>query len=133
MKEKYLSQNMLINYQGDKKLPLTPRIELTPDEKEEFYILSITSTDTPGLLYKVARILASYKISIHSQKSQLLAKKLKMFFSEKESLLKRNRNHQDRNRSMRKFNIESIYDHRITLYPNESCLSKSTTYPHMLL
>ena len=57
-----------------KNFPLTPRIELTPDEQEEFYILSITSTDNPGLLYKVAKVLASHKMSIHSAKIQLLAK-----------------------------------------------------------
>ena len=71
-----------------KNFPITPRIELTPDEKEEFYILSITSTDTPGLLYKVASILASYKISIHSAKISTLGEKVEdVFLVKKESLL----------------------------------------------
>ena len=71
-----------------KNFPLTPRIELTPDEKEEFYILSITSTDTPGLLYKVANILASHKISIHSAKISTLGEKVEdVFLVKKESLL----------------------------------------------
>ena len=71
-----------------RNFPITPRIELTPDEKEEFYILSITSTDTPGLLYKVASILASYKISIHSAKISTLGEKVEdVFLVKKESLL----------------------------------------------
>ena len=71
---------MLIDYQGDKKLSINSPIELTPDEKEEFYILSITSTDTPGLLYKVANILASHKISIHSAKISTLGEKVEDVF-----------------------------------------------------
>ena len=71
-----------------KNFPLTPRIELTPDEKEEFYILSITSTDNPGLLYKVAKVLASHKISIHSAKISTLGEKVEdVFLVKKESLL----------------------------------------------
>ena len=71
-----------------KNFPLTPRIEFNPDEKEEFYILSITSTDTPGLLYKVASILASHKISIHSAKISTLGEKVEdVFLVKKESLL----------------------------------------------
>ena len=70
-----------------KNFPLTPRIELTPDEKEEFYILSITSTDNPGLLYKVAKVLASHKISIHSAKISTLGEKVEdVFLVKKESL-----------------------------------------------
>lgn len=74
-----------------RNFPITPRVELTLDEKEEFYILSITSTDTPGLLYKVARILASYKISIHSAKISTLGEKVEdVFLVKKKSLLTEN-------------------------------------------
>ena len=71
-----------------KNFPLTPRIELTPDEQEEFYILSITSTDNPGLLYKVAKVLASHNISIHSAKISTLGEKVEdVFLVKKEMLL----------------------------------------------
>ena len=71
-----------------KNFPLTPRIELTPDEKEEFYILSITSTDTPGLLYTVANILASHKMSIHSAKISTLGEKVEdVFLVKRQKLL----------------------------------------------
>ncbi|MDA9718979.1 [protein-PII] uridylyltransferase [Betaproteobacteria bacterium] len=71
-----------------RNFPLTPRIELIPDEKEEFYILNITSTDNPGLLYKVATVLASYKISIHSAKISTLGEKVEdVFLVKREKLL----------------------------------------------
>ncbi len=63
-----------------RNFPLTPRIELTPDEKAEFYILSITSIDNPGLLYTVANILASHNFSIHSAKISTLGEKVEDVF-----------------------------------------------------
>ncbi len=56
-----------------RNFPLTPGIELTPDEKEEFtfYLLP---TDTPGL-YKVASILAFTKYPYIRQKISTLGEK----------------------------------------------------------
>ena len=42
--------------------------------------MSITSTDNPGLLYKVASVLASHKISIHSAKISTLGEKVEDVF-----------------------------------------------------
>ena len=71
-----------------KKLSFNTPDRINPDEQEEFYILSITSTDNPGLLYKVAKVLASHNISIHSAKISTLGEKVEdVFLVKKEMLL----------------------------------------------
>ena len=52
--------------------PVSPAVDLRPDERGAYHILSIVASDRPGLLYGVARLLARYGISLQSAKINTL-------------------------------------------------------------
>ena len=52
--------------------PIPPAVDLRPDERGTFHSLSIVASDRPGLLYRVARLLANYKLSLYSAKVNTL-------------------------------------------------------------
>jgi [protein-PII] uridylyltransferase len=52
--------------------PISPSIELRPDERGSHYSLSIIASDRPGLLYGIARILSTYGVNLHSAKINTL-------------------------------------------------------------
>ncbi len=46
--------------------PITPEVHILPDEKGQYFALSIIAGDRPGLLYGIARGLGKYDISLHT-------------------------------------------------------------------
>ncbi|HEX7054132.1 MAG TPA: [protein-PII] uridylyltransferase [Burkholderiales bacterium] len=52
--------------------PISPVVDIRPDERGAFHVLSIVATDRPGLLYGVARILARYRVSLHTARINTL-------------------------------------------------------------
>ncbi len=46
--------------------PITPEVHILPDEKGQYFALSIIAGDRPGLLYDIARVLGKYEISLHT-------------------------------------------------------------------
>lgn len=52
--------------------PVSPVVDLRPDERGAFQVLSIVATDRPGLLYGVARILARYHVSLQTARINTL-------------------------------------------------------------
>jgi [protein-PII] uridylyltransferase len=46
--------------------PITPQVDIRPDERGTSHVLSVTGGDRPGLLYEVARVLVGYGISVHT-------------------------------------------------------------------
>ena len=48
--------------------PIPPAVEVRPDERGTYHSLNIVASDRPGLLYSVARRLASYHLNLHSAK-----------------------------------------------------------------
>ena len=52
--------------------PIPPAVDLRPDERGAYHSLNIVASDRPGLLYRVARQLANYKLSLHSAKVNTL-------------------------------------------------------------
>ena len=52
--------------------PITPVVDLRPDERGAYHVLSIVAADRPGLLYAVARLLAADRINLHSAKINTL-------------------------------------------------------------
>lgn len=52
--------------------PISPSIDLRPDERGSHYSLSIIASDRPGLLYGLARILSTYGVNLHSAKINTL-------------------------------------------------------------
>jgi [protein-PII] uridylyltransferase len=52
--------------------PISPVVDLRPDERGAYHVLSLVAADRPGLLYAVARILTAHRISLHSARINTL-------------------------------------------------------------
>jgi [protein-PII] uridylyltransferase len=52
--------------------PISPAVDIRPDERHAFHILSIVASDRPGLLYGVARTLARYHINLQTARINTL-------------------------------------------------------------
>jgi [protein-PII] uridylyltransferase len=52
--------------------PISPVVDIRPDERGTYQVLSIVASDRPGLLYSVARTLGDYHISLYSAKINTL-------------------------------------------------------------
>jgi [protein-PII] uridylyltransferase len=58
-----------------KNFPILPEVQIRPDEKGAYHYLSIIAGDRPGLLYRVARVLDQYGISVHTAKINTLGER----------------------------------------------------------
>ncbi|MBI2752727.1 MAG: [protein-PII] uridylyltransferase [Betaproteobacteria bacterium] len=52
--------------------PISPAVDIRPDERGAYHVLSIVAADRPGLLYGMARLLAGYRINLHSARINTL-------------------------------------------------------------
>ena len=52
--------------------PISPRVDIRPDERGTYHALSIVAADRPGLLYGVARILARYRVNLQTARINTL-------------------------------------------------------------
>jgi [protein-PII] uridylyltransferase len=52
--------------------PISPRVDIRPDERGAYHVLSIVASDRPGLLYGVARMLARYHINLQTARINTL-------------------------------------------------------------
>ena len=52
--------------------PISPSVDLRPDERGAYQVLSIVASDRPGLLYAVARTLARYHVSLQTARINTL-------------------------------------------------------------
>jgi [protein-PII] uridylyltransferase len=52
--------------------PIPPAVDIRPDERGSYHSLNIVASDRPGLLYRVARQLANYKLNLYSAKINTL-------------------------------------------------------------
>jgi [protein-PII] uridylyltransferase len=52
--------------------PISPAVNIRPDERGAYHVLSIVAADRPGLLYGVARILARYRINLQTARINTL-------------------------------------------------------------
>jgi len=55
-----------------KAFPLTPAVDIQPDDRGLYKVLSITAGDRPGLLSRVARCLIQYGVNLHTAKINTL-------------------------------------------------------------
>ncbi|UUM22032.1 [protein-PII] uridylyltransferase [Mycoavidus sp. SF9855] len=60
--------------------PSTPRVNLRADERGQYYILSLSANDRPGLLYAIAYILAAHQISLHAARINTLGERVEDMF-----------------------------------------------------
>ncbi len=63
-----------------KHFPIQPEVQIRPDEKGQYHLLSITAGDRPGLLYGIARILGQYGLDLHTAKIVTLGERAEDVF-----------------------------------------------------
>jgi [protein-PII] uridylyltransferase len=52
--------------------PISPSVDIRPDERGALYAMNIVAADRPGLLYGVARMLARYRINLQTARINTL-------------------------------------------------------------
>ncbi|HWA36639.1 MAG TPA: [protein-PII] uridylyltransferase [Burkholderiales bacterium] len=52
--------------------PISPVVDIRPDERGTYQVLSIVASDRPGLLYGVARTLSDYRVELHTARVNTL-------------------------------------------------------------
>jgi [protein-PII] uridylyltransferase len=60
--------------------PITPSVDIRPDERGAYHVLSVVASDRPGLLYDVARTLARYKINLQTARVNTLGDRVEDVF-----------------------------------------------------
>jgi [protein-PII] uridylyltransferase len=60
--------------------PISPEVNIQSDERGTYQILSIISGDRPGVLSRIARVLAAYDISLHTAKVNTLGSRAEDIF-----------------------------------------------------
>jgi [protein-PII] uridylyltransferase len=63
-----------------KSFPVTPRVDLRPDEKAQRWLLSVSASDRAGLLYGISRVLARHEISVQLAKITTLGERVEDTF-----------------------------------------------------
>jgi [protein-PII] uridylyltransferase len=63
-----------------KSFPITPRVDLRPDEKAQRWLLSVSASDRVGLLYSIARVLARHRINLQLAKVSTLGERVEDTF-----------------------------------------------------
>lgn len=58
-----------------KYVPITPEVDIRPDEKGAFYYLNVVAGDRPGLLYRIARVLDNYGVNLYTAKVNTLGER----------------------------------------------------------
>ena len=55
-----------------RNFPISPAVNIRPDERGDYHSLNIVASDRPGLLYRLARQFAKYKLDLYSAKINTL-------------------------------------------------------------
>ncbi len=72
--------------------PITPTVDLRPDERGQYYLLSIAANDRNGLLYAIANVLTRYRINLHTAKIMTLGERVEDVFLVDGAVLNNSRN-----------------------------------------
>jgi [protein-PII] uridylyltransferase len=59
-----------------RSFPITPRVSLTPDEKAQRWLLTVSCADRSGLLYRIAYVLAKHRINLQLAKVMTLGERV---------------------------------------------------------
>ena len=60
--------------------PINPSVDLRPDERGQYYLLSVSANDRTGLLYTISNVLTKYKINLHTAKVMTLGERVEDVF-----------------------------------------------------
>jgi [protein-PII] uridylyltransferase len=63
-----------------KSFPVVPRVSLSPDERAQRWLLSVSASDRTGLLYAVARVLARHRVNLQLAKVSTLGERVEDTF-----------------------------------------------------
>ena len=63
-----------------KHFPIAPQVSIRADEKGNHFLMSISASDRPGLLYAVARVLAENGVRLHTAKIATLGERVEDIF-----------------------------------------------------
>ncbi|MEX8495460.1 [protein-PII] uridylyltransferase [Sphaerotilus sp.] len=74
-----------------KSFPVTPRVQLRPDERAQRWVLSVSASDRSGLLYSVARVLAKHHVNLQLAKISTLGERVEDTFLVDGAALQHNR------------------------------------------
>jgi [protein-PII] uridylyltransferase len=75
-----------------RNFPITPTVDLRPDERGQYYLLSVSANDRNGLLYSIANIMTKYKVNLHTAKVMTLGERVEDVFLIDGVVLNNNRN-----------------------------------------
>ena len=74
-----------------RSFPITPRVELHPDERAQHWLLNVSASDRSGLLYAITRVLAKHHINVQMAKISTLGERVEDSFLIEGAALQRNR------------------------------------------
>jgi [protein-PII] uridylyltransferase len=60
--------------------PITPTVDLRPDDRGQYYLLNLSSADRAGLLYAILRVFAAHRIHVQTAKITTLGDRVEDFF-----------------------------------------------------
>ncbi len=60
--------------------PVTPRVDLRPDERSQRFLLSVFASDRTGLLFSIAKVLAKHQINLHMARISTLGERVEDSF-----------------------------------------------------
>jgi [protein-PII] uridylyltransferase len=63
-----------------RSFPVVPRVSLSPDERAQRWLLTVTASDRSGLLYAVARVLARHRVNLQLAKVTTLGERVEDTF-----------------------------------------------------
>lgn len=63
-----------------RSFPIKPRVDLRPDERGQYYLLSLSANDRTGLLYAISRVLAKHRTSVHTARINTLGERVEDVF-----------------------------------------------------
>ena len=63
-----------------RQFPVSPTVQLQPDERGSRHLLSVVATDRLGLLYSIARVLAQHDLEVHTAKVLTLGERAEDVF-----------------------------------------------------
>ena len=63
-----------------RSFPIAPTVDLRPDDRGRFFLLTLSTSDRDGLLYAILRVLASHRVNVHAAKITTLGERVEDFF-----------------------------------------------------
>ncbi|MGA2552414.1 MAG: [protein-PII] uridylyltransferase [Burkholderiaceae bacterium] len=60
--------------------PITPTVDLRPDDRGQYYLLTLSSADRAGLLYAILRVFATHHVNVQTAKITTLGDRVEDFF-----------------------------------------------------